>query len=150
MIVIKGDKKATDGMYEHKLPDSSVANGILHAYQKEGKWHYMSEEDYKKKSQELPDVCIAFKCPIQNMENLLNGPKPLITTDLNQLVGGTESITSTLSNKKVNGAFYTTQTKVGTDDLKVIMSENEYHSQITQYDLHPLVYYRLKKPLKSG
>lgn len=51
----------------------------MHAYQKEGKWNFMSEEDYENDSKNLPDVSIAFKCPIQNMDNLFNGPKPLIT-----------------------------------------------------------------------
>jgi hypothetical protein len=101
MIVIKGDKKPTDGLYEHRLPENKVASGIMHAYQKDGKWVYMSEEDYKQNSQSLPDVCIAFKCQIPNMDTLLNGPKPLITADLTALTGGDEQVSSTLSNKKV-------------------------------------------------
>jgi len=57
------------------------------------------------------------------MDTLFNGPKPLITADLNALVGGDEPINSTLSNKKVNGVHYTANAKVGTDDLKVTLSE---------------------------
>jgi len=126
MIILKGDKKATDGLYEHKLPGSdSVAKGILHAYQKEGKWCYMSEDDYKTKQAELPDVCIAFKCPIPNMENILSGAKPLINVDLKTLVDGEtgEEATSSISDEKIAGVFYTASTKVGTDDLKVTLSE---------------------------
>lgn len=86
----------------------------------------MSEEEYKEKSQSLPDVCLAFKCQIPNMDTVFNGPKPLITADLSSLVGGDEPINSTLSNKKVNGVHYTASAKVGTDDLKVTLSESEY------------------------
>lgn len=84
------------------------------------------------------------------MDTLFNGPKPLISTDLNSLTGGDEQITSSFSHKKVDGVFYTASAKVGSEDLKVTLSETEYLTQSTQFDLHPLIYFRLKKPLKSG
>ena len=36
------------------------------------------------------------------------------------------------------------------DDLKVNLSEDEMLNKTTQFDLHPLVYFRLAKPLKDG
>ena len=42
---------------------------------------------------------------------------------------------------------YVASAKVGSDDLKVSLSESEYLTQTTQYDLHPLIYFRLKKRL---
>lgn len=43
----------------------------------------MSEDEYKATDKaKLPDVCLAFKCPIPNMETLFNGAKPLISVDL--------------------------------------------------------------------
>ena len=47
MIIIKGEKLATDGLYEHKITEEKIVKGVLHAYQKEGKWHYMSQEEYE-------------------------------------------------------------------------------------------------------
>jgi len=101
MIILKGEKSANDGLYEHKISDEKSAKGILHAYQKNNKWHFMSKEEYdSNKGTDLPDVCIAFKCPIPNMETLLNGPKPLISIDLQTLVSDeplTTNVTSSLS-----------------------------------------------------
>jgi hypothetical protein len=41
MVILKGEKNPTDGLYEHKLPENVTAKGVLHAYQRDGKWHYM-------------------------------------------------------------------------------------------------------------
>jgi hypothetical protein len=52
---------------------------VLHAYQLNGKWHYMSQEEYESTNgANLPNICIAFKCPIPNLDTLMNGQNPLI------------------------------------------------------------------------
>lgn len=85
MVIMKGEKNATDNLYEHKLPNSTNAQGILHAYQDQsGKWCFMSEAEYNLNKESLPPVCIAFKCPIPNMEAVLN--RPLFSVDLQSLV----------------------------------------------------------------
>ena len=43
MIILKGEKNATDGLYDHKLSDENIVQGVLHAYQKDGKWEFMSQ-----------------------------------------------------------------------------------------------------------
>lgn len=51
---------------------------------------------------------------------------------------------------KIDNVVYTSYTKLGGDDLKVNQSEEEFMNQVSQYDLHPLIYFRLAKPLKQG
>ena len=85
---MKGDKLTSDNFQEHKLPDGQIVYGVLHVYQKEDKWHYMSEKEYREtKGVQLPDVCIAFKYPISNMDSFFNGSKAIIQTNLQTLVG---------------------------------------------------------------
>lgn len=42
MVILGGEKNPADGLYEHKLENGITAKGVLHAYQKDGKWHFMS------------------------------------------------------------------------------------------------------------
>lgn len=42
MVIIKGDEKIQDGLYQHQLADGSKAQGLLHFYKKEDKWYYVS------------------------------------------------------------------------------------------------------------
>lgn len=90
-IIMQGEKLASDNLYEHKLPDGSVASGILHIYQKDSKWHYMSEQQYQEtKGKDLPDVCIALKYPISNIDSFFNGPKAFIQSELQSLVSDSD------------------------------------------------------------
>ena len=129
MIIIKGEKLATDGLYEHKITQEKTVKGVLHAYQKEGKWHYMSQEEYETtKGADLPDISLAFKCPIPNMDFALNGPKPLISVELASLInqeGAFETVLSSYNDVEIKGPLYTANTKVGGDELKVNLSEKD-------------------------
>jgi hypothetical protein len=67
----------------------------------------MSESEYAEKKGDLPAVCLAFKCPIPNMETVLN--KPLISVDLQSLVqndGQVEEVSSTSEQKISGGVIY--------------------------------------------
>ncbi len=154
MIIIKGEKLATDGLYEHKIAEEKTFKGVLHAYQKDGKWHYMSQEEYETtQGADLPEICLAFKCPIPNMETAMNGPKQLISVELASLInqdGFTETVLSSYNDVEIKGPLYTANTKIGGDELKVNLSEKDFLHQTTQFDLHPLIYFRLTKPLKAG
>ena len=101
----------------------------------------------------MPDVCIAFKCPIPNMDAQMNGPKPLISLDLATLVDTSalnSNINSSITNSEIKGVVYSANSMIRGDDLKVNLSEDEMLNKTTQFDLHPLVYFRLAKPLKDG
>jgi hypothetical protein len=47
MVIIGGEKTPTDGLYEHKIENGKVAKGVLHAYMKDDKWHFISQEQYE-------------------------------------------------------------------------------------------------------
>ena len=88
MIIMKGEKLTNENFQEHKLPDGSTTSGVLHVYQKENKWHYMSEKEYSEtKGENLPDVCLAFKYPITNVDSFFNGSKAIVQIDLQDLIG---------------------------------------------------------------
>lgn len=58
-----------------------VSHGLMHAYQKEGKWIFVGQEELESRKSELPDVCIAFKCPIKEAEKTLSNIKFLPSLD---------------------------------------------------------------------
>ena len=46
--------------------------------------------------------------------------------------------------------MYCAQTLINGDEVHANLSESEYLHHTTQFDIHPLIYYRLRKPLKEG
>jgi hypothetical protein len=47
----------------------------------------MSEHEYSEtKGKDLPDVCIALKYPVNNIDSFFNGSKSFIQSDLESLV----------------------------------------------------------------
>lgn len=77
----------------------------------------------------------------------------MISVDLEALVSAdstAEPAISSISDAKIDNVVYTSYTKLGGDDLKVNQSEEEFMNHVSQFDLHPLIYFRLAKPLKQG
>jgi hypothetical protein len=108
MVILGGEKKPTDGLYQHKLAENKTAEGVLHAYQQDGKWSFMSQEEYEtKKGKGLPDVCLAFKCPIENVDLAFNGPDSIFNFNLDDIIDknsvvGHTGITSSHTEKAIN------------------------------------------------
>jgi hypothetical protein len=46
--------------------------------------------------------------------------------------------------------MYSAQTLINGDEIHVSLAQTEFLNQSTQFDLHPLIYFRLRKPLKEG
>jgi alpha-tubulin suppressor-like RCC1 family protein len=44
MVIVGGEVKADDGLYEHELPDNTKAKGVLHFYKKGGKWQFLNKD----------------------------------------------------------------------------------------------------------
>jgi hypothetical protein len=49
MIITAAEENPTFELYEHKI-DNKTFQGLLHAYQVNGVWNYMSSEEYQTKS----------------------------------------------------------------------------------------------------
>jgi hypothetical protein len=45
------------------------SNGMLHFYKVNGKWEYVTADEYEEKKSTLPDLCFVTKCPIEDLEN---------------------------------------------------------------------------------
>jgi hypothetical protein len=107
---------------------------------------FVPADEYEAQKHTLPDICVAFKCPIQNMDKALTEHKSFLQMDSKLALGG-EAQVSSLSGKKVQEVVYSTHVKLGTEDLKVTLSEHEYNKETTYFDTNPLIFFRLKKPL---
>jgi hypothetical protein len=121
----------------------------MHAYLKEDKWVFVPADEYEAQKHTLPDICVAFKCPIQNMDKAFSEHKSFLQMDSKMALGG-ESQVSSLSGKKVQDVVYSTHVKLGTEDVKVTLSELEYNKETTHFDTNPLIFFRLKKPLLTS
>jgi hypothetical protein len=147
-IIIAGEKEANDGLYEHQIGDK-VSTGLMHAYQKDGKWIFVGESELESRKSELPDVCIAFKCPIKDAEKALSNVKFLPSLDQIKLASADakkDFPVSSLSSKAIEGPCYSALTKINSDELSVNLPLVEV-LDCTNFDLHPLIYYRLARPL---
>lgn len=56
-------------LHNHKLPNGTSAKGLLHIYKKDGKFVYVPWSEYNARKAELPDLCMAIKCPIDSIED---------------------------------------------------------------------------------
>lgn len=70
LVIIGGGATDAENLYAHTLPEGKKAKGLLHLYKQNGEWKYVTEEDYEEKKAELPDLCFAIKCPIENLTSL--------------------------------------------------------------------------------
>jgi len=43
MVIIGGEEKIEDNLYEHEMPDKTKAKGLLHFYKNEGAWKFLDE-----------------------------------------------------------------------------------------------------------
>jgi len=59
--------KPVDQLYKHTLPDGTKCQGLLHFYKKGNDWHFVTPDQYEAKKNELPPICFAIKCPIDDI-----------------------------------------------------------------------------------
>ena len=128
MVIVKGSD-LTKTLYLHELPEDKKAQGVLHAYQRDGKWHYMTKEEYESTNgANLPDICLAFKCPIPNLDTVMNGQSPLIQDDLNSLLSDQKSDSKVISSHSLNpieGIVYSSKAQINGEIVNVNLSEFE-------------------------
>lgn len=77
-VIIRGDKDLQSGLQEHSLGtglEKKEAKGILHFYKDQnGVIQYLTESEYATKHDTLPDISLAIKYPMTNLEENPNFP----------------------------------------------------------------------------
>ena len=149
-IIVEGEKEANDGLYEHQIGEK-VSKGLMHAYPKNGEWIFIGEDELKSRQSELPDVSIAFKCPLRDAQKTLSNPKCMPSLDEIKLVAAgadKQFPTSSLSESKIDVACYSALTKINTTEQEVNLALAEL-LECTSFDLNPLIYFRLARPLEK-
>ena len=111
----------------------------------------MSSEEYATKASELPDICIAFKCSIKEMNKILDNKN--IIPDFSGLVDKDKEKNadskSSLSGSIITGVKYSAFAKINNDLVNIDLAESEIQ-QANKFDVNPLIYFRLSNPLKEG
>lgn len=150
LAINKVEGGTVDQIYQHQLSDGSKSNGLLHFYKKDDQWHFVSSADYEAKKTELPDLCFAIKCPIEKISEK-EWPDLLALADdvLDKEATSVEHETKdSISDEVIKGPRYHTRCQINHEEIEVNHSE----SQVTldsKYSIHPLIFYRLAKPLKK-
>ena len=70
--------------------------------------------------------------------------------DSDSKIGHTNTLSSITEKPVDSEAIYCAQTLINGDEVHANLSESEFLHHTTQFDIHPLIYYRLRKPLKEG
>ena len=111
----------------------------------------MSSEEYATKASELPDICIAFKCSIKEMNKILDNKN--IIPDFSGLVDKDKEKNadskSSLSGSIITGVKYSAFAKINNDLVNIDLAESEIQ-QANKFDVNHLIYFRLSNPLKEG
>lgn len=153
-VIIEGDKELLSNVNEHKLGDT-VSKGPLHFfYDSTGALQTVTSEEFESKKDTLPDITFAIKCPVESLadcRDLLPDLKELAKEYLNYEEGAINTdvkcdVTGKLIEKEVR---YVSVAKINGDEQLVNLSERAYMAGANQFDINPLIYYRLNKPLKE-
>lgn len=111
----------------------------------------MSSDEYRTKSADLPDICLAFKCPIKDLEKVLRNER--IIPNLAGLVGGEVgnhgNVKSAITGKQITGPRYHACVRINNDMVNVDLSESDI-AEPNKFDVNPLIYFRLNRPLQDG
>jgi hypothetical protein len=67
LLILGGAKKFDINRSVHHLPGDKSATGLIHFYKKGDEWVFLSEDEYKEKKNEIPDICFATKYPIDDI-----------------------------------------------------------------------------------
>ncbi|CDW84904.1 hect e3 ubiquitin [Stylonychia lemnae] len=151
-VIIEGEKEPTDNLHSHKV-NGELKTGILHVYKDEaGKLQYLTQDEYEAKKDTLPDICLALKSQVENLENIelpdLNDlAKELIDQESTDTTH--DGLQCNLTLQPLNGVRYFSFSKINGDNQKVDLCETAF-MQPNSFDINPLIYYRIKKPLKKG
>lgn len=99
----------------------------------------------------MPDICFAIKCPINEIQSkewpdLAKLADEVLDTAASELKHEQKDSTT---NEPVTGPLYHTKSQINLEEVEVNHSEAEINND-DKHSLHPLVFYRLAKPLKKG
>ena len=112
----------------------------------------------------MPALSFAIKCPIEDLQSKEWPDLEALATEVLAEAGGSsladanagagsavvhEGIDCTKTGEVVAGPLYHTRCQINHEEIEV------NHTEVTvleddQYNLHPLIFYRLAKPLKKG
>jgi hypothetical protein len=150
LVILEGGETVTDNLYAHSLPDGRQAKGLLHLYKEKGAWKFLTESEYESKKGELPDLCFAIKCPIEDVENL---PWPDLDALAKEVIDPSnkdqrEAAVCTQTGKKIEGPLYYSRCLINHEEIEVNYSEQTVIKD-DQYSIHPLIFIRASRSLKK-
>lgn len=151
LVIIEGETgKPAEQLYKHSLPNGVDCSGLVHLYKKDGKWTYVSQPDYEAKKAELPDLCIAIKCPIQGIEEREWPDLDALTEEMIDTSATTieHREKDSTTDEVVKGPLYHSRCQINHEEIEVNHSEQEVLLE-DKFSIHPLIFFRLAKPLKK-
>jgi len=155
-------------------PEKPEATGLIHFYQKvnpDGQkgWHFITQESYQERHNELPDVCFATRhrmipflqrvlrerAGTATEEDKNNTDLPDLTVLQASLVFAQDAVChtqkTTLRDESVEAAapLYYAFHKINGEERQVFATEQQALAGGQPWDLDPVVYYRVRKPVQN-
>lgn len=138
----------------HSLSDGNMVMGMIHCYKKDDQWHFVTENDYEEKKNEMPALCFAFKSPIKDMadkewldlEALAKEVFDEVKVDSDEMVH--EGFKCINSGEDVKGPLYHSRFILNDKEVELNYSEDTV-AKYDQHTVNPIIYYRVAKPLKK-
>mmetsp|Transcript_41597 Transcript_41597/g.63474 ORF Transcript_41597/g.63474 Transcript_41597/m.63474 type:complete len:255 (+) Transcript_41597:414-1178(+) len=149
MVVLDGSCDIDKNLYSHKLPDGRTVSGLLHFFKKDGQWTYVSEEEVASGKATLPDLCLAIRCPIEDIPSLQWPDLDALAAEV--LDSSAEEVVHSFTvgdqDKTIKGPLYYSKYLINSQEIEVYkrMEDKEDEDNI-----NPQVFFRLAKPLKKG
>lgn len=128
-----------------------MSNGLLHFYKKGDKLHYVGADEYEAQKESLPDLCFAIKCQIADIESKEWPDLEALARDFvdYENTSNDQKVDCNVNGKNITGPKYLSFSKINGDNQVLNISEKNVFVP-SQYDINPLIYYRIARPLKQG
>lgn len=112
---------------------------------------FMPQSEYEEKKGELPDLCLAIKCPIEGIQEKEWPDLVALAADvLNQQAESLEHVQKdTTTDEPIQGPLYHTRYTINGEQIEV----NHSYDEVIKDDKHsfnPQIFFRLNKPLQQG
>ena len=115
----------------------------------------MTEEDYAEKKADLPDLCFAIKCPIENLTTLEWPDLEALAKDVFEEAGSVdasgalhEGMSCTTDGQEIRGPLYHSRCFINHEEVEANHTEKTILED-DSYSVNPLIFFRVARPMKK-
>lgn len=127
--------------------------GLLHFYKSGDEWKFVTPDEYESKKNDLPDLCFAIKCPIEDIAAKEWPDLEKLASEVIDAADKSSEVVHTgfkcsKNGNEVKGPLYHSRCIVNHGEIEANFSESTINID-TEHAINPLIFIRVAKKMKS-